>query len=92
LSYWYGLSYSQIAQMPVPAINAYLEKLQARIAETKLMMADAASVPHMKLSDRKTTLNNWMRTVNIHSPTKSKPASKARLKMMGIGVRYVKPG
>lgn len=75
--------------MPIPSINAYLEKLEVRFAEMKQMMADAASIPHMKEGDRKNTLNHWMKIMNVQSPTKAKPASPARLKMMGIGVRHV---
>ena len=71
------------------AINAYLERLPARMAEYKLAMAEASTVPHMKKNDRKQTLDAWQKAANVFSPQKAKPASPARLKLMGIGVRFV---
>lgn len=75
--------------MPLSAINMYLEELEARRYETRLMMADAATLPHMKHKQRKETLSQWMKAAKIDSTSKAKPASKARLNMMGIGVRHV---
>ena len=77
--------------MPFASIEAYLVKLDVRMTEVKLMMADVVSLPHMKKGDRQTTLNRWMRLVKIESNQQARPASKARLKLMGIGVRYVRP-
>ena len=90
LSFWYGLQFSEVAEMPITGINAYIEKLEARKAELKLLMADVVSLPHMKKHDRMSTVNGWMKLLNIFSQTQAKPASPARLKMMGIGVRHVK--
>ena len=76
--------------MPFAAIEAYLSRLDVRMAEVKVMMADVVSLPHMKKGDRSSTLNRWMKIVNIPQINEqATPASKARLKMMGIGVRYV---
>jgi hypothetical protein len=76
--------------MPFETINAYLEKLEARKTETKLMMADLVSLPNMKKKDRVSLVNSWMKLLDVISPMKVKPASPGILKMMGIGVRYVK--
>lgn len=73
----------------MPVINAYLDKLETRFTESKMMLADVVTLPHMKSSQRNATVNKWMKTLNMHDPKAAKPASKARLKMMGIGVRYV---
>lgn len=75
--------------MPIAAINAYLERLPARQAELKLVMSDAVSTPHMKERDRAATLKGWMRAAKIDADANVKPASPARLKLMGIGVRHV---
>lgn len=74
--------------MPMTVLNAYLDHLDARKAETKIMFGDVVSLPHMKPNDRKATVSGWMKMLNISSQT-VKPASPARLKMMGIGVRHV---
>lgn len=75
--------------MPIPTINAYLDSLNVRITENKQMLADAMSIPHMKEKHRRSTLNAWSKIVNNGAPQNKKPASSARLKMMGIGVRHV---
>lgn len=75
--------------MPFTAIDAYLNKLEARKTEVKLMTADVVMLPHIKKSQRESTLNGWMKLLNIHSQSKTKPASPARLRLMGVGVKYV---
>lgn len=76
--------------MPITAIEAYLNKLEARKTEVKLLMADVVMLPSMKKNHREATLNGWMKLLSIHSESKPKVASPGRLKMMGIGVRHVK--
>lgn len=76
--------------MPMAAIAAYLEHLPARLAEMKLSIADAASIPHMKESARRFTQKAWMREIEAHSGiAMSQVVSPARLKLAGIGVRFV---
>lgn len=89
LSYWYGLQFSEIVEMPLSTVQAYLQKLEVRQAETKLMLVDVESIPHMKARDRNKTINRWMKLVKIHTPAKAKKPSEAKLKLMGIGVRHV---
>ena len=91
LSYWYGLQFSEIANMPLSTVQAYLQKLEVRQAETKLMLVDVESITILKARDRKKMINRWMKLVQIQEPAKAKKASPAKLKMMGIGVRYVRP-
>jgi hypothetical protein len=91
LSYWYGLSFAEIADMPFTAISAYLERLPARQAETKMMMADVVSYPHMKALDRQSALRGWMKQANARQPEQRRPASPAALKLLGIGVTYMEP-
>lgn len=89
LSYWYGLQFSEIAQMPFVTINTYLEKIEARKTETKLMLADVILLPNMKNKDRAGLINNWMKYLDIQKQIETKPASPSILKMMGIGVKHV---
>ena len=76
--------------MPMQAIEAYLTRLPARQAEMKLLMSDAISIPHVKESARNNMLAAWMRAANVFTENAARPASPARLKLMGIGVRYVR--
>lgn len=73
--------------MPMASIEAYLEKLPARMAEYKMMMADPIALPHMKKNDQQNMVNSWNRAMSANQP--AQVASPARLKMMGIGVRFV---
>jgi mannitol/fructose-specific phosphotransferase system IIA component len=75
--------------MPLAAISAYLERLPARQAELKLLLSDAVSIPHMKENHREAAQSAWMRAAMIEADNSIKPASPARLKLMGIGVRHV---
>jgi len=38
LSFWYGLQFGEISEMPLASIDAYLNKLETRKTEVKLMM------------------------------------------------------
>jgi hypothetical protein len=49
--------------MPMSAISAYLERLPARQAEWKILMADPIALPHMKEGDRRTMVNSWNTTM-----------------------------
>jgi mannitol/fructose-specific phosphotransferase system IIA component len=87
VSYWYGFSFEDVANMPMSAISAYLERLPARQAEWKMLMADPIALPHMKESDRRAMVNSWNTTMLKDAP--ARVATPAKLKMMGIGVRFV---
>lgn len=89
MTFWYGMSFEEVGEMPMASIEAYLERLPARFAEMKLVFADVVSLPHMKDHQRSERLREWMREVEMFNPTMTKPASPARLRMMGVGVRYV---
>lgn len=73
--------------MPFTAIQNYLRRLNARIAETKLIMADVAQYPQLKQSDRENAMKTWKRQSQASSTVR--PANTAVLKMMGIGVEVV---
>lgn len=86
MSFWYGLPFEAVATMPLTAIEAYLERLPARMAEWKMMMADPIALPHMKKRDAQKMMNNWNRAMNENAPVQ--PASPAALMMIGIGVKF----
>lgn len=73
--------------MPMASLERYMERLPARMAELKMALADVVSLPHMKKGDQRSTMNGWMRALQFATPVRSGPVSRARLKMMGIGVR-----
>jgi hypothetical protein len=76
--------------MPVAAIEAYLDRLAANLAELKILMADANTLPYLSESARNERLRGWMKVVNQYYPAPARPATPARLKLMGIGIRHVK--
>ena len=60
MSFWYHLPYAEIRSMPHSAIQLYLEQLQKRQAELRLMLGEIATVPHMDEEGRR----NWMREIH----------------------------
>lgn len=72
--------------MPHSAIDLYMEKLNKQHAMLRLMLGEAAKVPHLEDEDRREwareieeTLNDGKRPVKV--------APSIVLKMLGIGVR-----
>jgi len=72
--------------MPMASLQAYLERLPARLAEVKMMLVEPITVPHLKKGDQSKMMNGWMKDATISTPAK-KPVP-AILNMMGIGVRF----
>lgn len=72
--------------MPIAAINVYLERLPARQAEMKMMLADVVSYPHIKQDKQERAMSRWFREASAYVVRKAKVASPAILRLMGIGV------
>lgn len=86
LAFWYGLSYQDVAGMPMIAIRAYLEYLPRRLAEWRMMMAEATSLPYMREAQRREVVNGWRRQAGWPSAV-ARPATPEILRMLGIGFR-----
>jgi hypothetical protein len=86
LSFWYHLPYSDIRRMPHSAIALYMDKLAKQHAILRLMMGEAASVPHMDDDGRRERANEIEEKLN-DGKRQIRPAPLAVLKMVGIGVR-----
>lgn len=74
--------------MPFTAIEQYLERLDARQAEMKLLLADAIALPYMKKGYQVMAMKRWMRAAKARDG-QARPASAAVLKLMGIGVEVL---
>ena len=83
LSAVYGLSWSDINVMPLSAINAYLERISAVLAEQKLVYGEAAMAPHTK--NPRETLKRWVEEAYGENIQKT-IATPGMLKLIGIGV------
>jgi hypothetical protein len=71
--------------MPHSAIQLYMERLKKRQAEMRLMLGEAATVPHMDEDGRK----NWSNEIEeiLHGAVKPKiVSSPGMFKAIGIGV------
>lgn len=71
--------------MPMIAIQAYMERIPARIAEMKLALSEAVSLPHLKDDERRDLMDAWKEQADIQE-MEAEPASPAVLRFMGIGV------
>ena len=70
--------------MPHSAIQLYMEKLHKRQAELRLILGEAATVPHMDADGR----NSWSLEVDevLHGERKQKSVpSPSMLRAIGIG-------
>ena len=76
--------------MPFSAITAYLNRLPARQAEMKILFADAVSYPHIKKDQQHNMMNIWSKQANMFITPTARIATPGKLRMMGIGVKYVK--
>lgn len=87
MTFWYGLGFADISNMPMAAIQAYLINLPVRQAELKLLMAEVESIPNMKKQDRESLLKDWMQTARVKPAVRK--ATPGILKLLGIGVHHV---
>lgn len=72
--------------MPHSAIDLYMEKLEKHRAMLRLMMGEAAKLPHMEEDDRSEWAHEIEEILN-DGQRPAKVAPRAVLKMIGIGVR-----
>jgi len=72
--------------MPHSAIEKYMDRLQKHHAMLRLMLGEAAKVPHMEDDGRRNWANEIEEILN-DGKRQSRPAPLAVLKMVGIGVR-----
>lgn len=95
LSFWYGLSYSELDAMPRYAIEAYVEALPRLQAAQEIMLASASMAPHYEDSDRRGYLTRLrFKAQGIESLDEPPPQGeklptgemKTRLAGMGIAV------
>jgi hypothetical protein len=68
--------------MPLSAIRNYMEYLPRRMAETRMMQGEAASVPYMDEERHEM----WNRQMREHFPESAKPATPNRLSSIGVKV------
>lgn len=84
------MSFGEFAETPLAALEVLMARLPARQAEQKMVDADVISLPHLKKRDREARVGAWQRVLGAARGGGSAPvASRAKLKLMGIGVRRV---
>lgn len=72
--------------MPHSAIEHYMNKLEKQQAMLRLMMGEAAKLPHMEEDGRREWANEINEKLN-DGKRQTKQAPIAVLKMIGIGIR-----
>jgi hypothetical protein len=85
LSFWYGLDYWTIRRMPLSAIRNYAETLDRRQAEMRMMMAEAASVPHLDEAAH----GEWARSIREYFESERRAEIVAPRKLAGAGIQAV---
>lgn len=93
LTFWYGLSFEELADMPNWALDLYARKLPELIADYQSLLMAAASFPHLKPEARKRMqrkLLNAQRPMDKR-PKLSRDALRARMTVLGMGWEDVTP-
>lgn len=73
--------------MPFAAQQVYLERLERRLAEYRLLLADAVSMPYADAETRRNALKHWQRIAN---PTPAVTvAPRGALALRGVFVEFV---
>lgn len=72
--------------MPLSAIELYMDKLEKQRAIWRMMLGEAAKLPHLEDEDRRAWANEIEEKLN-DGKRPERIASRAMLKMIGIGVR-----
>ena len=85
MSWWYGLSFRAVGDMPQAAITAYLMRLPAVQAEAKLLLFEVLQAALADRRGQEAALRRWRRQA-YGEMERRRPASAAILRMMGIGV------
>lgn len=72
--------------MPISAIELYMGKLEKNRAIWRMMLGEAAKLPHLEEDDRR----EWAKEIEEKLNDGKKPVkvvSRAALKIIGIGIR-----
>lgn len=91
LSFWYGLSYAELAEMPRWLKTIYYSELPSLLAQRQLMNIEAAAVPHMEQGPRERLLADLARTIEAGMPETKAPAVELtqaayQMKMANAGI------
>lgn len=85
LSFWYGMSFSSVNEMPLAAIQAYLDRLPKVKADFKIELNEVVMRPHMEGKNQKSLHDSWQRSFFGEKKNKVKKAKKSDLAQIGIG-------
>lgn len=91
LTFYYGLSFTQLAQMPRAIMRIYIDALPGLIATEQLRAIEAASYPHLSEdSDRDAIVRRLKRHVGDGESTVPTPATmdEAKNLAMAAGIAF----
>lgn len=94
LSYYYGLSFTELAHMPRWLRRAYVRELPRLRARERLAEIETTLMPHMSHEDQRSIMNRLNRAADLPKPPVSRPKTQeemiAAAAGAGIGVELVK--
>src|SRR6478609_6565734 len=74
LTFWYGLSYVDLAAMPGWLRDLYYEQLPGLIAQRQLLGIEVSSFPYMEDSDRSSAVRKLQRQAEVADVAAKSPA------------------
>jgi hypothetical protein len=93
LSFWYGLSFQDVAGMPQSAIQAYLDQMPSLQAELGLLLATTTAYPHMEQTAREQLMREWQgsaRHLNNEMPSTLTPAQLKIKQRVDLAILRIK--
>ena len=72
--------------MPMASLKAYLERLPARMAEVKMLLAEPMILPHLKKEAQGKMTGGWIR--EARGGRAAQRPVPAKLRLMGFAVRF----
>lgn len=96
LSFWYGLGYDELMEMPNWVLKLYAEALPGLLAEYQALHLTATSYPYMTKEGQRGVQRRLRQSIrggveSTRRPKITRDAYKARMAAMGFGWEDVPP-
>ena len=95
LTFWYGLSYDELMEMPNWVLRLYAEALPGLLAEYQAIHLTAASYPYMTKEGQRGVQRRLRQSIRrqerVRQPKLTRDAYKARMEALGFGWEDVSP-
>ena len=91
LSYHYGLSWLDLAEMPRWLVRVYADELRDLLASDQLRLLEASAYPHLKRAAQQRISGRWLSALRT-ADVQARPADRDEweAQVAGAGIRVVR--